>query len=98
MQILNVVHGGALPHFIHAVQNVHNNTCYHQWIDRGGSSVWPSLSANLNSLDFNLWGHLKTLVYITPLDSIETLHHHIVVRLTGSTPTSLNTCGIFLLA
>jgi hypothetical protein len=32
---------------------------------------------NLNKLDFCLWGHLKTVVYATPVDNEEALHHRI---------------------
>jgi hypothetical protein len=43
----------------------------------------PGLHAhpNLNPLDFYLWGHLKSLVYSSPVDDVETLRNRIVPRL-----------------
>jgi hypothetical protein len=32
----------------------------------------------LNPLDFYLWGHLETLVYVAPVVNEEALHHRIV--------------------
>ncbi|GBM33855.1 hypothetical protein AVEN_175690-1 [Araneus ventricosus] len=34
---------------------------------------WPPRSPDLSSLDYFLWGHLKSLVYATPVDSDEDL-------------------------
>jgi hypothetical protein len=47
-------------------------------INRGGPTAWPPRSPDLNPLNFYLWGHLKTLVYVAPVDSEEALHHRIV--------------------
>jgi hypothetical protein len=33
---------------------------------------------DLNPLDFYLWGHVKTIVYTSPVDNEEALHHRIV--------------------
>jgi transposase len=42
------------------------------------TTAWPPRSPDFNPLDFNLWEHLKTLVYAAPVDSEEALHHRIV--------------------
>jgi hypothetical protein len=31
--------------------------------------AWPPRSAYLNPLDFYLWGHLKSMVYATPVNT-----------------------------
>lgn len=38
---------------------------------RPGSIAWPVRSPDLNPLDFYLWDHLKTIVYSTPIASVE---------------------------
>jgi hypothetical protein len=48
-------------------------------------------SPDLNSLDFYLWGHLKTLVYAAPVDNEEALHHCIM----DACQTICNFPGIF---
>ena len=40
-----------------------------QWIGRRGLMEWPARSPDLTSLDFFLWGYVKSIVYKTkPLD------------------------------
>ena len=41
------------------------------WIDRGGPIILPQCSLDLTPLDYFLWGHMKSLVYETPMDSEE---------------------------
>jgi hypothetical protein len=53
------MHDGAPGHFSRAVRYVLNNTHHDRWIGRGGSTAWPPRSADLNPLDFWVWGHLK---------------------------------------
>ncbi|CAH1110323.1 unnamed protein product [Psylliodes chrysocephalus] len=65
------MHDGAPAHFSLIVRN-HLNTVYPgRCIGRGGSQKWPVRSPNLNSLDLFLWGHLKTLMYQTPVNTVE---------------------------
>ncbi|GBN74072.1 hypothetical protein AVEN_168703-1 [Araneus ventricosus] len=45
----------------------------HRWIGRGGPTHWTARSPDLSCLDFFLWGHLKSLVYESPIDSDEDL-------------------------
>ena len=37
------------------------------WIGKGGPVAWPPRSPDLTLLDFFLWGHIKSLVYKTPV-------------------------------
>ena len=40
---------------------------------RSGLIVWPAHSPDLAPLDYFLWGHMKSLVYETPVGSEEDL-------------------------
>jgi hypothetical protein len=72
------MHDGAPAHFSRAVRDVLNNTCHGQWIGIEEHTAWPLRSPNLNPLDSYLWKHLKALMYATPVDNEEALHHRIV--------------------
>ncbi|GBN74260.1 hypothetical protein AVEN_73201-1 [Araneus ventricosus] len=50
-----------------------------RWIGRGGPVAWPPRSPDLNPLDFFFWGHMRSLVCETPVDSAEDLVARIVV-------------------
>ena len=39
------------------------------WLGRGGPVAWPPRSPDLTPLDYYLWGHMKTLVYETKVES-----------------------------
>ncbi|GFW95232.1 uncharacterized protein TNCV_314351 [Trichonephila clavipes] len=57
-------------------EEVHHNldTVYGQhWIGRGGPVPWPPRSPDLGCLDFFFWGHIKSLVYESPVTSAEDL-------------------------
>ena len=43
----------------------------------GGDVAWPPRSPELTPLDFYLWGHMKTLVYETKVDSKAALRDRI---------------------
>jgi hypothetical protein len=88
------MHAGAPAHFSRAVRDVLNTTYHDRWIGRGGPTVWPPRSPDLNPLDFYLQGHLKTLVYAGPVDKEDALHHRIVdaCQTIATTPASLNGC------
>lgn len=66
-------HDGAPPHFALDVRNHLNRRFGQRWIGRGGPIPWPPRSPDLNPLDFFLWGHMKSLVYETPVDTVEDL-------------------------
>jgi hypothetical protein len=72
------VYGGAPAQFSRAVRDVLNNTYHGRWIGRGGPTAWPPRSSDFNPVDFYLYGHLKTLVCVVPVDNEESLHYRIV--------------------
>lgn len=85
------MHDGAPVHFSVIVRD-HLHVVYpNRWIGRGGPQQWPARSPDLNNLYFFLWGHLKTLVYKTPINTLEDLRERIV----ASCETIRNTPGIF---
>jgi hypothetical protein len=43
-----------------------------RWISRGGPVAWPPCPHYLNPLDLYSWVHLKSLVYSSPVDDVET--------------------------
>jgi hypothetical protein len=47
-------------------------------LERAGPVAWPPRSPDLTTMDFFLWGHIKALIYILPVDSEEDLIAHIV--------------------
>lgn len=60
-------HDGAPPHFSNNVRDFLNDTYGRRWIGRGGPVNWPPRSPDLTPLDFFVWGHMKTLVYSSPI-------------------------------
>jgi hypothetical protein len=44
-----------------------------KWIGRAGPIAWPPRSPDLTSLDYFLWGHLKTVVYSSKPLSLDKL-------------------------
>lgn len=77
------MHDGAPPHFSLQVREHLNNVFQNKWIGRGGPIPWPPRSPDFNPLDFFLWGHLKNLVYATPVETIEDLRERIVHHSNG---------------
>lgn len=71
------MHDGAPAHFSLNVRRHLNNTFGEQWIGRGGPVAWPPRSPDLNPLDFYLWGHLKSIVYARPVNTVEELSDRI---------------------
>lgn len=72
-------HDGAPPHFSRAAREVLENAFPNRWIGRGGPVPWPPRSPDLTPLDFFLWGHMKSLIYETPVESENDLLARIVV-------------------
>lgn len=62
-------HDGAPAHFTLAVREYLTATYGDRWIGRGGPRAWPPRSPDLTPLDFAVWGHLKSLVYETPVQN-----------------------------
>jgi hypothetical protein len=48
-----------------------------RWLDRGVPVALPPRSPDLTPLDYYLWGHMKTLVYESKVNSREALRHRI---------------------
>jgi hypothetical protein len=72
------MHIGPPAHLSRAVRDVLSNIYHDRWIGRGGPTAWLPRLSDLKSLDFYLWGHLKSLVHAAPVDNKEALHHRIV--------------------
>ena len=70
-------HDGATPHYTRHVSEYLNEFFPNRWLNRGGPVAWPPRSPGLTTLDYYLWGHTKTLVYETKVDSRTALHHRI---------------------
>jgi hypothetical protein len=65
-------HDGAPPHFAGEVRDHLDEVYDNRWIGRGGPVAWPPRSPDLTPIDFYLWGHMKQLVYSTPvLDAMD---------------------------
>ena len=62
-------HDGAPAHFFNASRQILDNNFPNRWIGRGGPVAWPPRSPDLTPLDYFFWGHMKSLVYETPVES-----------------------------
>ncbi|KYN11266.1 hypothetical protein ALC57_16584 [Trachymyrmex cornetzi] len=85
------MHGGAPAYFSITVRQYLDRVYNNRWIGRAGTQLWPSRSPDLNPLDYFLWGHLKSLVYITPIENENDLRNRIVALCEAIR----NTLGIF---
>ncbi|KAJ4431598.1 hypothetical protein ANN_20197 [Periplaneta americana] len=77
-QHIHFLHDGAPAHFSRTARRYLDRRFPNRWIGRGGRIAWPSRSPDLNPLDFYLWGHLKSLVYSSPVPDLESLRNRIV--------------------
>ena len=64
-------HDGAPAHFSHLEKQQLMVTFGDRWMDHLHPVPWPARSPDLNPPDFVLWGHLKALVYTTPIDHVD---------------------------
>lgn len=64
---------GAPPHYAREVRQYLDETFANKWIGRRGAYEWPPRSPDLTPMDFFLWGHIKTILYRTPPQSLEDL-------------------------
>ena len=71
------LHDGAPPHFARQVRQHLDEVFPERWIGRGGPVGWPPRSPDLNPLDFYFWGHIKTMVYVTEVNSEQELRNRI---------------------
>ncbi|GFX97010.1 uncharacterized protein TNCV_1997421 [Trichonephila clavipes] len=72
-------HDGAPAHFSADVRSALDTAYPGRWIGRGGPVNWPTRSPYHSCLDFFLWGHMKSLVYASPVDSDESLVARIAI-------------------
>lgn len=61
------MHDGAPAHGSIVVREHLNAWFPNRWIGQGGPIAWPPRSPDLNPIDFYLWGHVKSIVYETPV-------------------------------
>jgi hypothetical protein len=71
------MHDGAPPHFSIVARRQLDTAFPNRWIGRGGPFPWPPRSPDLNPLDYFLWGHLKTVVYETPVENVMVLRERV---------------------
>lgn len=62
-------HDGAPAHNSVAVRRHLDNVFNQHWIGRNGPIAWPARSPDMSPLDFYLWGHMKSMIYETPVES-----------------------------
>jgi hypothetical protein len=55
---------GAPPHYAVIVRRYLDEVFPNRWVGRRGQTEWPTRSPDLTSLDFYLWGYLKSKVYV----------------------------------
>jgi hypothetical protein len=72
-------HDVAPPHYTRQVREYLNESFPNRFVGRGGPIAWPTMLPDLTPLDYYLWGHMKTLVYETKVDSRAALRHLIFV-------------------
>ncbi|GFT54691.1 uncharacterized protein TNCV_958751 [Trichonephila clavipes] len=72
-------HDGAPAYFSADVRSALDTAYPGRWIRRGGPVNRPACSPDFSCLDFFLSGHMKSLVYASPVDSDEALVARIAV-------------------
>lgn len=72
------MHDGCPAHYSRNVREHLDQTFPERWIGRGGPKHWAARSPDHNPIDFYLWGHIKQLVYATPVDTIDILRERII--------------------
>ena len=70
-------HDGAPPYYTSRMIEHSNESFPNRWLGRGGPIAWPPRSPDLIPLDYYLWGHMKTLMYETKVDSRAALRDRI---------------------
>ena len=65
------------PHYTRQVREYLNESFLNRWLGRGGPVAWPPRSPDITPLDYYLWGHMKTLVYETKVESRAALRDRI---------------------
>lgn len=85
-------HDGCPAHFALNVRQLLDARYPNRWIGRGGPFAWPPRSPDLTPLDYYLWGHMKSLVYETPILSEEDL----IGRIVEASERIRETPGVFV--
>lgn len=80
---------GAPPHYAVQVRTFLDQEFPDSWIGRRGPIEWAPRSPDLSSLDFFLWGHLKSNVYVTKPADIQELKQRIADECRKITPQML---------
>ncbi|GFW38495.1 uncharacterized protein TNCV_4610021 [Trichonephila clavipes] len=62
-------HDGAPAHFSADVRSAMDTAYPGRWIGQGGPVNRQARSPDLSCLDFFLWNHMKSLVYVSPVNS-----------------------------
>jgi len=81
----------AAAHFGCKVWEYLTTTYNNHWIGQGGPTAWPARSPDLTPMDFFLWGHIKALIYTSPVVSEEDL----IALITEASTTIRQQPGIF---
>ncbi len=84
---------GAPPHFAVDVRQYLDHQFPQRWIGRGGPIRWAPRSPDLTPLDFFLWGHLKNIVYKTPVKDLTELRRRINNEIESISKETL--CNVF---
>ena len=85
---------GAPPHFAIDVRKYLDHQFPRRWIGRGGPIRWAPRSPDLTPLDFFLWGHLKNIIYKTPIQDLTELRRRINNEIKSISTETLN--NVFL--
>jgi len=56
-----------------------NESFPNRWLGRGGPVAWPLRNLDLTTFDYYLWGHMKTLMYESKVESQAALRDRIFV-------------------
>ena len=77
---------GAPPHYAQNVRHYLSEVFPNRWIGRRGTIEWAPRSPDLNPLDYFLWGHLKTKVYVTRPENLDELMQRLTYEIRQITP------------
>ena len=78
---------GAPPHYTRHVRGYINESFPNRWLGHGGPVAWPPRSPDLTPLDYYLWGHMKTVVYETKVESRTALRDRIFAAAEHTQPS-----------
>ena len=73
-------HDGAPAHYHRDSRAYLDQVFPNRWIGRAGPVSWSARSSDLTPLDFYVWGHVKQIIYETPVESHRDLIGRTVAR------------------